>query len=256
MNNLQLKIGKKAYFVSDQHFTYTPSPKGKYLEHFFCDWLEEIAQETQYLFLLGDLFDFWFEYKKVIPKGFVRCFGTLVRLIEKFNVTVYFFTGNHDMWVRDYFEKELGIIVFKTPQTFFIDGVKILAGHGDGLGGHQSKYLAFKTLLLSRFFNFFFRQIHPDLGIRLGEFCSQTSRKRHRPETADFHPEKEHLVLYCRKKNDEDPHRYFVFGHRHRPMKLEITPQCHYINTGDWIQDFTYARFENGEMCLQTYEKP
>lgn len=243
MTTITTSENKKIYFASDQHFG-APSPEESLpREKKFVKWLDSIKQDAEVLFLLGDLFDFWFEYKKVVPKGFVRVLGKLAELSDA-GIKIYFFVGNHDLWMRDYFQKELNISVFHEPQEFQINDQLFLIGHGDGLGPEDIGYKRMKKVFTFPFFKWLFKWLHPDLGVQLGQYLSVKNKLISGDEDAKFlGEENEWLVLYCKRKLEKQHYDFFVFGHRHLPLEIEINPKSTYINLGDWIQFFTYGEF-------------
>tara|TARA_B110000003_G_scaffold172618_1_gene172205 strand:- start:49289 stop:50047 length:759 start_codon:yes stop_codon:yes gene_type:complete len=234
---------KKIYFASDQHLG-APSAKASLpREKKFVAWLDEIKNDAGTIFLLGDLFDFWFEYKTVVPKGFVRVLGKLAELKDK-GIDIYFFVGNHDLWMRDYFQNELEIPVFHKPQEFILNDKKFLIGHGDGLGPNDYGYKRMKKIFTFPFFKWLFRWLHPDIGVKLGHYFSLQNKLISGDEDAQFlGEENEWLAQYCRKKLKDKHYDFFIFGHRHLPLEINLNSQSKYINLGDWIQYFTYGEF-------------
>jgi len=243
MTTITTSENKKIYFASDQHLG-APTPKASLpREKKFVAWLDTIKEDAGTIFLLGDLFDFWFEYKTVVPKGFVRVLGKLAELKDA-GIDIYFFVGNHDLWMRDYFQKELNIPVFHKPQEFDINGKIFLIGHGDGLGPNDHGYKRMKKVFTFPFFKWLFRWLHPDIGVRLGHYFSVKNKLISGDEDARFlGEENEWLAQYCRKKLTEKHYDFFVFGHRHLPLEIELNNNSTYINLGDWIQYFTYGEF-------------
>ena len=243
MTTITTSENKKIYFASDQHLG-APSPEASLpREKKFVAWLDTIKEDAGAIFLLGDLFDFWFEYKTVVPKGFVRVLGKLAELKDA-GIAIYFFVGNHDLWMRDYFQKELNIPVFHKPQEFDINGKIFLIGHGDGLGAGDYGYKRMKKVFTFPFFKWLFRWLHPDIGVRLGHYFSVKNKLISGDEDARFlGEENEWLVQYCRKKMTEKHYDFFVFGHRHLPLEINLNTNSTYINLGDWIQYFTYGEF-------------
>ena len=243
MTTITTSENKKIYFASDQHLG-APSPEASLpREKKFVAWLDTIKEDAGTIFLLGDLFDFWFEYKTVVPKGFVRVLGKLAELKDA-GIDIYFFVGNHDLWMRDYFQKELNIPVFHKPQEFDINGKKFLIGHGDGLGPNDHGYKRMKKVFTFPFFKWLFRWLHPDIGVRLGHYFSVKNKLISGDEDARFlGEENEWLAQYCRRKLTEKHYDFFVFGHRHLPLEIELNNNSTYINLGDWIQYFTYGEF-------------
>ena len=243
MTTITTSENKKIYFASDQHLG-APTPEASLpREKKFVAWLDAIKEDAGTVFLLGDLFDFWFEYKTVVPKGFVRVLGKLAELKDA-GIDIYFFVGNHDLWMRDYFQKELNIPVFHEPQEFDINGKLFLIGHGDGLGPGDYGYKRMKKIFTFPFFKWLFRWLHPDIGVKLGHYFSVKNKLISGDEDAQFlGEENEWLALYCRKKLTEKHYDFFIFGHRHLPLEIELNSSSTYINLGDWIQYFTYGEF-------------
>ena len=243
MTTITTSENKKIYFASDQHLG-APTPKASLpREKKFVAWLDTIKEDAGTIFLLGDLFDFWFEYKTVVPKGFVRVLGKLAELKDA-GIYIYFFVGNHDLWMRDYFQKELNIPVFHKPQEFDINGKIFLIGHGDGLGPNDHGYKRMKKVFTFPFFKWLFRWLHPDIGVRLGHYFSVKNKLISGDVDARFlGEENEWLAQYCRRKLTEKHYDFFVFGHRHLPLEIELNNNSTYINLGDWIQYFTYGEF-------------
>ncbi|MBT6377400.1 UDP-2,3-diacylglucosamine diphosphatase [bacterium] len=243
MTTITTSENKKIYFASDQHLG-APTPEASLpREKKFVAWLDAIKEDAGTVFLLGDLFDFWFEYKTVVPKGFVRVLGKLAELKDA-GIDIYFFVGNHDLWMRDYFQKELNIPVFHEPQEFDINGKLFLIGHGDGLGPGDYGYKRMKKVFTFPFFKWLFRWLHPDIGVKLGHYFSVKNKLISGDEDAQFlGEENEWLALYCRKKLTEKHYDFFIFGHRHLPLEIELNSSSTYINLGDWIQYFTYGEF-------------
>jgi len=242
---------KKVYFASDQHLGAPTADASLPREKIFVAWLENIKKDAEAIFLLGDLFDFWFEYEKVVPKGFVRVLGQLAEISDS-GIPIYFFVGNHDLWMKDYFEKELNIPVFHKPQEFIINQKKFLIGHGDGLGPGDLGFKRMKKVFTFPLFQWFFRWLHPDLGVKLGQYMSVKNKMISGEEDAKFlGEEKEWLVQYSRKKLTEKHFDYFVFGHRHLPLEIKLQENSMYFNLGDWIQYYTYGEFSSGFQLLK-----
>ena len=253
MISITTSQNKKVYFASDQHLG-APTPEASLpREKKFVAWLDVVKKDAEAIFLLGDLFDFWFEYKTVVPKGFVRVLGKLAEIKDS-GIPIYFFVGNHDLWMKDYFEKELNIPVFYAPQEFTINNKKFLIGHGDGLGPGDKGYKRMKKVFTFPFFQWLFKWLHPDLGVKLGQYMSVKNKLISGDEDATYlGDENEWLVQYCKKKLTEKHYDYFVFGHRHLPLEISIQENSTYVNLGDWIQYFTYGEFVEGILSLNTF---
>jgi len=250
---MQLPEGKKIYFASDNHLGAPTPEESAPRERIFVQWLDHIKDDVGVLFLLGDLFDFWFEYKTVVPKGFVRVLGKLAELADA-GIPIHFFVGNHDMWMLDYLEKEIGITVHYTPQEFTFCGKSFFIGHGDGLGPYDMGYKRMKKIFKNPFFQWCFRWLHPDWGMRLGHYLSVKNKLISGEEDAIFlGEENEWLAHYAKKKQQEKARDYYVFGHRHIPLDIPID-QARYINLGDWISHYTYAVFDGKALELKSWK--
>ena len=253
---MQLPKGKKIYFASDNHLGAPTPEESAPRERIFVQWLDHIKEEVGVLFLLGDLFDFWFEYKTVVPKGFVRVLGKLAELSDA-GIPIHFFVGNHDLWMLDYLEKEIGITVHYSPQEFTFNEQRFFIAHGDGLGPNDNGYKRMKKVFKNRFFQWCFRWIHPDWGMRLGHYLSVKNKLISGEEDAIFLGEdKEWLAQYALKKNREKERDYYIFGHRHIPLDLSLEKQARYINLGDWISHYTYAVFDGKTLELNSWKTP
>ena len=250
MISITTSKNKKIYFASDQHFG-APTPEASFpREKKFVAWLDEVKKDAEVIFLLGDLFDFWFEYKTVVPKGFVRVLGKLAEIKDS-GIPIYFFVGNHDLWMDNYFEKELNIPVYHEPKEFLINNKKFLIGHGDGLGPGDFGYKRMKKVFTFPLFKWMFRWLHPDLGVRLGHYMSVKNKLISGDEDAKYlGDDNEWLVQYCKEKLTKKHYDYFVFGHRHLPLEIKLQENSTYINLGDWIQYFTYGEFDESEFKL------
>jgi UDP-2,3-diacylglucosamine hydrolase len=216
-------------------------------------WLTSIQDSASHIFILGDLFDFWFEYKYTIPKGFVRILGKLMQLRDM-DIPVIFFTGNHDMWMFGYFQKEFDIPVFRDPVSVNIQGKKFFIGHGDGLGPGDRRYKIIKTIFTNRTAQGIFRWLHPDVGIKLARYWSRKSRQKNLEEDQRFYGDGEWLVQFCKKHEENEHHDFYIFGHRHLPLNVRINENSRYVNLGDWITSFTFAEFNGEEIFLKNYE--
>ena len=244
----------KLYFASDQHFG-APTPEQSFpREQKFVAWLDEITHDATALFLLGDLFDFWFEYKTVVPKGFVRVLGKLAELSDR-GIPIYFFVGNHDLWMTDYFEKELNIPVFHDNQAYTFDGKTFLIGHGDGKGPGDKGYKRMKKVFVHPFSKWLFRWLHPDIGVKLAQYLSVKNKLISGAEDVKFlGEENEWLVKYTKRKLTQKHYDYFVFGHRHLPLQLAVGENSTYVNLGDWIGYFTYGVFDGEKFELKKFD--
>lgn len=251
---MTLSPGKKIYFSSDNHLGAPTYEASRERERIFIKWLDSVKADAEVIFLLGDLFDFWFEYKTVVPKGFVRTLGKLAELRDK-GIRIYFFVGNHDLWMDDYFETELDIPVFHKPQTFEFNGKYFFIGHGDGLGPGDKGYKRMKKVFTNPFSKWLYRWLHPDIGVRLAQYLSVKNKLISGDEDTKFlGEENEWLPQYAKRKLSEKHYDYFIFGHRHLPMKIQLTEKSIYFNLGDWISHYTYGVFDGKEFELKSFK--
>lgn len=242
------------YFASDFHLGVPDYRRSREREDLIVKWLQKASQDATEIFLVGDIFDFWFEYKKAVPKGFVRLLGEIARITD-LGITVNVFTGNHDMWMFGYLEQECGVKLFKAPIEREYSGKKFYIGHGDGLGPGDHGYKMLKKVFSAPLCRFLFRQLHPDVGIRLASYFSHTSRNANYEADMQFlGEEKEWLIIYCKEMLQSQHFDYFVFGHRHLPLDIQLNEASRYINLGDWISHRTYAVFDGKTLHLKKFE--
>lgn len=253
MEELQIPKGKKVYFASDNHLG-APDPSTSLLrEKKFVSWLELVKHDAAALFLMGDLFDFWFEYKTVVPKGFTRTLGKLAEISDS-GIPIFYFVGNHDLWMNGYFEEELSIPVFHNPREYLIFNKHLFIGHGDGLGPADKGFKRMKKIFTNRFAQWCFRWLHPDVGVRIAQYFSVKNKLiSGSADVAFLGEEKEWLVQYAKRKLETKQYDYFVFGHRHLPLEIQVGKGATYINLGDWITHFTYGVMDENGLRLQKY---
>ena len=250
---MELTQGKKIYFASDSHLGAPNFEESLIREKKFVLWLDAVKKDADAVFLVGDIFDFWFEYKEVVPKGFTRTLGKLAEISDS-GIPIHFFAGNHDMWLKNYFEKELNLNVYKASKVFVINDKKFFVGHGDGLGPGDKSYKRMKKIFRNSFFNWCFRCMHPDWGIKLGKYLSNKNRIKSSLEDLKFNGEEsEWLTQYCREKLKDERYDFFVFGHRHIPLEIELNSNSKYINLGDWVTHFSYAVFDGNSLSLKKF---
>lgn len=243
----------KLYFASDFHLGAPNLAESHKRERLIVKWLNEIKQDAKAIYLVGDIFDFWFEYKTVVPKGFVRLLGKLAELVDS-GIEVHLFVGNHDLWMKDYLETEVGVTIHHRNITIEEDGKKLFIGHGDGLGDGDYLYKVLRRFFTSKICQWAFARLHPNLALTIAHSWSRGSRKS--GEEANFiSNEKEILFGYCQQQQVLNPVDYYIFGHRHLPLELKVDERAKYINTGDWLQYNTYAVLESGNLELKTYKK-
>ncbi|MCX7649569.1 MAG: UDP-2,3-diacylglucosamine diphosphatase [Flavobacteriales bacterium] len=244
------------FFASDFHLGIPDHRTSLEREKKIVAWLRREAPNMAELWLLGDVFDFWMDYKSVVPRGFVRLLGQLAELTDS-GIPVHYFPGNHDQWLRDYFSKELGVVVHQRPLCVILGSKKFFLAHGDGLGPGDYGYKMIQWLFSRPFNRWLFRQVHPDLGARLARFFSYSSRHYSFFEEPDtVRPEKERLFLFCQKYQTENtPVDFFVFGHRHKPLWLPLPSGGVYVNLGDWLHHNSYGRFDGQQFLLEKYSE-
>lgn len=253
MKSITIPAGKKIYFASDNHLGAPNQEQSRPREMKFVSWLDHIKQDAAAIFLVGDLFDFWMEYKTVVPKGFTRTLGKLAEITDS-GIPVYYFVGNHDLWMNGYFEEELNIPVFHKPQQFKLNDASFFIGHGDGLGPGDKGYKRMKKVFTNPVAKWFYRWLHPDWGVKLAQYFSVKNKLISGDEDIKFLGEdKEWLVQYARRKLDAKHYDYFVFGHRHLPLEIDLEQHSKYVNLGDWISYYTYAVFDGSELSLEKY---
>ena len=249
-HTITLQPDKKIYFCSDQHLGAPNDAESLVREKRFVKWLDSIKNDCQALFLLGDLFDFWFEYKEVVPRGFVRTLGKLAEFNDN-NIPIYFFIGNHDLWMRDYLEKEVGAKIFKNPQVFSINNHEFYIGHGDGLGPGDKGYKRMKKLFTNPIAKKLFYFLHPDFAVWLGKSASRRNKYISGDDDVKYLGDNEEwLVQYAKRKLQDAHYDYFIFGHRHLPLEINLNENSQYINLGDWVNYFTYAVYDGKKLNL------
>lgn len=250
---MQIPKGKKIYFASDNHLGAPTKEASSPREKKFVAWLDEVKHDAAAIFLLGDLFDFWMEFKTVVPKGFTRTLGKLAEISDS-GIPIYYFVGNHDLWMNGYFEEELNIPVYHKPKEFTFNNKSFFIGHGDGLGPGDKGYKRMKKVFTNPFCKWLFRWLHPDLGVRMAQHLSVKNKLISGDDDAKFlGEENEWLVQYCKRKLKEKHRDFFVFGHRHLPLNINLGNNSKYINLGDWIQYFTYGVFDGENLELKEY---
>lgn len=249
-----IETKKNIYFASDFHLGVPNYEESRKREDRIVRWLSSIEKDAAEIYLVGDLFDFWFEYKHAIPKGFVRLQSKIAQLCDS-GIPVHVFTGNHDMWMFDYLPKELGVSMHREPIRKEYNGKQFLIGHGDGLGPGDHGYKFIKKVFANRLCQWLFARIHPNLGIGIANYWSGRSRIANRETDEKFlGEEKEFLVVYAKEYLQKEHIDYFVFGHRHLPLEIEVGPNSTYINLGEWINYNTYGVFDGNEFKLEKFE--
>ncbi|NCX95232.1 MAG: UDP-2,3-diacylglucosamine diphosphatase [Chitinophagia bacterium] len=253
---MQLPKGKKIYFASDFHLGIPNLAESKARERKICTWLDSIAADAAIIYLVGDIFDTWFEYKNVVPRGFVRLLGKLAQMTDS-GLRIEAFTGNHDLWMDNYFETELQIPVHKKEIKITVNNTTLLIAHGDGLGPGDNGYKLLKAVMSNPLSQWLYRRIHPDTGVAFASYLSRLGPKHaDSPEKPFLGKDKEWLVQYCLQTLQTEKIDYFIFGHRHLALEypLEDTGSM-YINLGDWIKYDTYAEFDGEKATLKYYKQ-
>ena len=244
---------KKIYFASDFHLGIPNNLQSNEREKVIVAWLDKVKIDAKEIYLVGDLFDFWFEYKYTVPKGCIRFLGKIAELVEH-GIQFHLFTGNHDMWMFDYLEKEFGITINRKPITKKINDKIFLIGHGDGLGPGDKKYKIIKRFFANKLCQWLFARLHPNFGFSIAHYWSKKSREKEMLGNHDFLGEnKEWLIIYANeilKKRHVD---YFIFGHRHLPIEHKLNEKSTYINLGDWINHYTYGVFDGKKLTLENF---
>lgn len=246
---------KRIYFVSDAHLGSQLVTDPKAHEQKLVRWLDLIKEDASELYLLGDIFDFWFEYKTVVPKGFTRFLGKLGELSDK-GIAIHYFTGNHDMWTFGYLEKEIGLTVHYQPQIVEWCGKKLFLAHGDRLGDHSLSVKFIQAIFHNKFCQRLFACIPPGIGLSFGLGWSKSNRtKPKRKEYGGYLGEdRECLVKFAKAYSENEKIDFFIFGHRHILLDLMLKNESRICILGDWYTQFTYGVFEDGNFYLDHFE--
>ncbi len=244
---------KKIYFASDAHFGLSGPDKSLPREKLFARWLEDIKKDAGEIYLLGDIFDFWFEYKQVVPRGYTRILGKIAEITDD-GIPVHFFTGNHDIWAFDYLPRETGVIIHKGPLITEIYGKRFYLAHGDGLDDSDKGFKLLKKIFTSPLLQWLFARLHPNFAIWFGHKWSHKSRYSKELITPYKGDEQEEHMIFANRMLDQEHFDYFVFGHRHIPLDLPLkngSSRC--INLGDWLWHFTYGVFDGEKMEVKEF---
>ncbi|HEV7783197.1 MAG TPA: UDP-2,3-diacylglucosamine diphosphatase [Chitinophagaceae bacterium] len=244
---------KKIYFLSDFHLGAPHHDTSPEREKLLVQFFDTIKKDAGEIFIVGDMFDFWYEYKNVVPKGYVRLLGKLAELTDA-GIAIHFFVGNHDMWMRDYFQKELNIPVYFKEQEFERSGKKFLIAHGDGLGPGDHGYKRLKKIFRNPVCKWLFGIFPPRLGMGLANYLSRRSRAQGLREEVFLGEDKEWLIIYSKEVLKQKKIDFFVFGHRHLAVDYRLNEESRYINLGDWLLYYSYAVFDGTTMELRSYK--
>ncbi|MBL1409974.1 UDP-2,3-diacylglucosamine diphosphatase [Sphingobacterium faecale] len=247
-----MQIAKRIYFASDFHLGSYPREQSESREREIVKWLDHIKQDASELYLVGDVFDFWFEYRTVVPKGYIRFLGKLAELAD-LGIKITFFKGNHDMWMFGYLKKEIGATIVDNELVLNLNGKTCYVHHGDGLGPGDRKYKTLKKIFRSSFCQWLFARLHPNLGIGIAQRWSKHSRISNGNDEQFLGEDKEWLIQYAKEALKTQHYDYFVFGHRHFPYELEIGAGSKIINLGEWINYYTYAVWDGHSLNLERW---
>lgn len=246
---------KDIYFASDFHLGAPNHAESRKREERILRWLNFIEPTCSELFLMGDIFDFWFEYRTVVPKGFIRLQGKLAAMTDS-GVKVYFFKGNHDMWVNDYFSQEMGIEIVSDELIMERAGKRFFLHHGDGLGPGDSTYKLLRKVFRSPVCQWLFSLVPPRIGMGIANWWSGRSKAARSNAVAAFeHVDQEWLAIYAREVLRKAHFDYFVFGHRHLPLDINLGDKTRYVNLGEWMNFNSYAVFDGNDLSLRYFEK-
>ncbi|MGN0186499.1 MAG: UDP-2,3-diacylglucosamine diphosphatase [Paludibacteraceae bacterium] len=248
-------MNPKYYFLSDAHLGSRVVSDQHAHEQRLVDWLDMAQNDATAIFLLGDIFDFWFEYATVVPKGFTRLLGKLREITES-GIPVHFFVGNHDLWTFGYLEQEIGLIVHREPQIFILEDKRFFMAHGDGLGDNDRKFSLIRRIFHNHACQWAFRNLLPTtIGINFGQRWSENNRRRHERQNIGFLGEhREPLVLFAKQHSMQHPDiDYYIFGHRHIVLNLMLNGGSQVLILGDFIKEFTYATFDGKTMAIENF---
>jgi UDP-2,3-diacylglucosamine hydrolase len=242
---------KKIYFISDVHLGLYPPERSAEREKILVNWLDSIKDETSQLYLMGDIFDFWHEWKRVIPRGFTRFLGKIAEMADM-GIEIHMFTGNHDIWIYDYLPSEIGLKLYRKPIVRELNGLKFFLAHGDGLGPGDYSYKFLKKVFTNKMLQWLFKRLHPNLAMAFGLGWSKNSRYAKGIIAEEYRgDDKEWQTLFAKDQLKKDHYDFFVFGHRHIPSDVTIE-KSRVINLGDWINNFTYGVLEGDSFTLKS----
>lgn len=249
-----MSTGKNIYFASDFHLGSYPLNKSKERERLIISWLDHIKDDAAELYLVGDIFDFWFEYSTVVPKGYIRFLGKLAELVDA-GTKLTIFKGNHDMWMFDYFKEELQATIIADELQVLRDGKSFYLHHGDGLGAGDRKYKILKKFFRSKTCQWLFARLHPNLGIGIATRWSKHSRLANNEDEHFLGEDKEWLIGYAKEMEVHQHHDFYIFGHRHLPYDIKLSEQSRVLNLGEWMNYYTYAVWNGHELKLEKWLK-
>jgi len=248
-----LKEKIKIYFAADAHLGMDAREESLVREKLLVRWLEQIRKDATEIYLLGDMFDYWFEFRKVVPRGFTRFLGKIAEITDQ-GIPVYYFIGNHDVWVFDYLPEETGMKVYQCPLTKSYAGKKFFIAHGDGLGPNERSHRFLMKMTRNKVLQWLYACLHPNFSTSLAQRISRRTRYAKGITLKFLGPEKEDLIQFARQKLKTEHFDYFIFGHRHIPLEYSLNENSKLILVGDWIVNFTYAVFDGEKVLLKRYQ--
>ena len=246
---------KPVYFLSDAHLGCLAIHHQRTQERRLVNFLDSIKDKASAIYLLGDIFDFWYEYKTVVPRGYTRLLGKISELTDS-GVEVHFFVGNHDLWQNDYLEKECGVQLHHRECTMEINGKVFFLAHGDGLGTRDWKFRCLRAMFHSKICRTLFASIHPRWGMTFGREWARYSQLKHQREGEPQYmgEDREELVVFACKYLSTHPEvNYFVFGHRHIEHDMNLEGAARLLIIGDWISRYTFVRFDGNELTMENF---
>ncbi len=248
--------GKKIYFASDVHLGAPSIKNHREHEKIFVEWLDSIKESTSALYLMGDIFDFWYEYRHVVPRGFTRFLGKIAEFTDS-GIPVHYFTGNHDIWVFDYLPKEIGVVIHREPVTIHFNNKKFYLAHGDGLGPYDKGYNRLKKIFTNKTLQWCFSRLHPNFAIGLANKWSRHSRLKNENSGSNgfLGEDKEYLMLHAKDVLKQEHFDYFVFGHRHIDLHTTIGTNSEFIYLGDWVKYMSYGVWDGENFKLEYFKK-
>ena len=241
---------RKIYFASDFHLGLSAGAPPVEREKKVVAWLNNVAPDAEQIYLLGDIFDFWWEYKLVVPRGFTRFLGTISAITDS-GIPVHFFTGNHDMWTGDYLSKECGLTIHTSPLTTSFNGRRFHLAHGEGLGTRSTGFKLLLRIFRNRPLRAMYSALHPSIGVGFGLRWSLSSRLGKGITTEFLGEEKEDLVRYSRSVLEKEKIDYFIYGHRHLAMSFRISEGAGILFLGDWIKNSSFAEWDGNDLILR-----